>query len=53
MKGDLRAVDTVMRACVPESEADTPEETEGLEDGAIVQALGGSVGQSKKHETEQ
>jgi hypothetical protein len=43
MKGDLRAVDTVMRACVPASQVDAEQDADAPEDAAIVRTLGGST----------
>jgi hypothetical protein len=52
MKGDLRAVDTVMRACVSASQTDVVE-ADPPEDRAIVEALGGAAGDSKSEPGEQ
>lgn len=47
MKGELRAIDTVMRACVPASQVDAEMETYAPEDAAIVRTLGGSTATPK------
>jgi hypothetical protein len=46
INGDLRAIDTVMRACVPTSQS-ALEDADAPEDQAIVEALGGSAATEK------
>ena len=54
IRGDLRAVETVMRACVPAaSQSGTEEEADAPEDRAIVQALVESTATSNRTPEEQ
>jgi hypothetical protein len=52
MKGDLRAVDTVMRACVPTSQVEADQDVDAPEDEAIVRTLGGATAVSKSEAKE-
>jgi Family of unknown function (DUF5681) len=52
MGGDLRAIDTVMRACLPMSQQDN-DEVDAPEDRAIIDTLEASTKQQKSKEGEQ